>query len=163
MLSRCKQKWVQGSCKKSCKKIFMIVTSSVLTCSSALFSPSVLVWEGSQMLLVDSSFDGNRADIDICKPAEYKCFLNVQSFTELSKCDRYRFVTGLKNKLLQWLQTVCLHNKNVVRHTVTLESILTPSLFTPFTHNNKDKNWNLSFTEGFKRLCCGFLWLGTFI
>ena len=25
--------------------------------------PSVLIWAGSQMLLVDSGFDGNRADV----------------------------------------------------------------------------------------------------
>lgn len=36
---------------------------SVLTHPSALSGPSVLIWEGSQMPLVDSSFDGNRADM----------------------------------------------------------------------------------------------------
>ncbi|KAG8006333.1 Disintegrin and metalloproteinase domain-containing protein 12, partial [Nibea albiflora] len=39
----------------------------------AIFGASVLIWEGSQMLLVDSSFDGNRADVgenrDLCSPA----------------------------------------------------------------------------------------------
>lgn len=66
VLSRCKQSEFEDIVRKSYKKIlifnFLIATSSVLTYLSALFSPSVLVWEGSQMLLVDSDFDGNRTD-----------------------------------------------------------------------------------------------------